>query len=124
MLQVLAKEKRCFKVSQITMSRTLATPEFDKSVLWSYVKDSPEFLSYIPDTLIRNPMRIPKDWLWRLIVAFDPDFAERYSEHALRIHQQGMRIRRRRTIQVAPEFAALLEKYNIRPTNGILVMPR
>jgi hypothetical protein len=74
--------------------------------------------------LIRKPNRIPKDYLWRLMVRWDPVFAEQYSEHALRIHQEKLRTRRRRTIQVAPEYAALLERYNIRPTNGILVMPR
>jgi hypothetical protein len=44
MLQVLAKIKKCYKVNDMTLSRTLTTPEFDKNVLWSYVKDSPEFL--------------------------------------------------------------------------------
>ena len=68
------------------MSRPLTTPEFDKGVLWDKVKDSPEFLRYIPDPLIRRPHRIPKDWLWQTIVAFDPQFAEAYSEQALRIY--------------------------------------
>ena len=80
------------------MSRTLATPEFDKAVLWNIVKDSPGFLKYIPDGLIRKPKRIPKDWLWRTIVAWDRAFAEEYAEQALRIYQENRRVRRRRQV--------------------------
>ena len=61
MLQVLEGTKLCYFNNEVSVSRTLATPEFDRTVLWDKVKDDTDFLKYIPDNLLaKSPDRIPK----------------------------------------------------------------
>ena len=87
---------------EVSAAKTLKTPEFDKKVLWNKVKDNEAFKRYIPDNLIRKPERLPKEWLWRIISKFNPEFAQRYSKRALKIATEKKRTKSKVTITVAP----------------------
>ena len=115
MLMILMGKKKHYWKKDVSFATTLTTPEFDKKVLWSKVKNNQRFLLYIPDNLIAKPERLPKEWLWRVICKFDPEFAEKYAKRALQIDAAKRLPKTKQIIKIAPEHLEVLKFLNIQP---------
>lgn len=92
------------------------SPEFDKAVLWKLVKDDPEFIKYLPESIIGNIKRIPKVWFWRVIYAYDPVFANNYTAKVMDKNSKKQLPKKRKTILISDAHNELLERIRIRPS--------
>lgn len=65
--------------------------------------------------MIDKPKRLPKDWFWRTIVRFDPDFANKYTEKAIElVYERKKKKKEKNLLQVTPAQQALLDKFNVK----------
>ena len=125
MLQVLENKKKCYQRDEVPAAKPLSTPEFDKAVLWSKVENNAAFRQYIPDHLMEDPKKLPKEWLWQLINKFDHEFAKKYSKRAFEIANEKKRSKLKgETIKIAEEHLHLLKHLHIQPKRRLLVMPK
>ena len=124
MLQIIEGTKSAFSNHQVPNAKTLSTPEYDKAVLWNIVKNDVAFRKFIPENLMDKPRRMPKPWLWRLICAYDPQFAEAYANRARAVWHDKMRTKKKETITMTEENRQLFHKLQLVPAKDLLIMPR
>ena len=123
--QLIAGTKKFYLITEVSMARTFTMPEFDKKVLWKFVEGNTEFLKLIPDNMIGKHKRIPKEWFWRTMVAFAPEWAEEYTKKVLElIRERKEKKKKDNQITISEEHKKLFEKLHIKPSHLLLLKPK
>lgn len=115
LLQLIEGEKDVYFVSEITMARTLSTPEFEKAHLWSLVKDNADFRRFMPESVYAKPRRLNKEWLWRVIVRFAPTWANNYTRMVQLQLAKKRSLKKPATATISAKNKELFESLNINP---------